>query len=65
MPHPRPIRLRTERGVTYGRAYSVGKTTFPRAKVVISTTGLMWEQKGQPHSPLNADVEDVDILING
>lgn len=37
---------------------------IPRAKVVISTTGLVWEQKGQSHSPLNAHMEDVDILIN-
>ena len=37
---------------------------IPKAKVVISTTGLVWEQKGQIHSPLRVHMESVDILIS-
>ena len=37
---------------------------IPKAKVVISTTGLVWEQKGQIHSPLRVHMESVDILVS-
>ena len=37
---------------------------IPSCRVVITTTGLVWEQKGQSHCTLNAHMEDIDILIN-
>ena len=37
---------------------------IPSCRVVITTTGLVWEQKGQSHSALNTHMEDIDILIN-
>ena len=37
---------------------------IPGARVVVATTGLIWEQKGQTHSPLRADMESLDVLIS-
>ena len=36
---------------------------IPKAKVVIATTGLVWEQKAHVHSVLRVHVEQVDILV--
>ena len=36
---------------------------IPGARVVIATTGLSWEQKGQAHSPLRAHMESLDVLV--
>ena len=36
---------------------------IPGARVVITTTGLIWEQKGQSHSALKAHMEGLDVLI--
>ena len=36
---------------------------IPKAKVVIATTGLVWEQKAHTHSPLRVHMEQVDILV--
>ena len=36
---------------------------IPGCKVVIVTTGLVWDQKGQTHSTLNTHMENVDLLI--
>ena len=36
---------------------------IPGSQVVIATTGLVWDQKGQSHSALNAHMENIDILI--
>ena len=33
-------------------------------RVVIVTTGLVWDQKGQTHSTLNTHMENVDLLIS-
>ena len=32
------------------------------ARVVVATAGLIWEQKGQTHSPLRAHMESLDVL---
>ena len=37
---------------------------IPGARVVITTTGLIWEQKGQTHSALKAHMERLDVLIS-
>ena len=37
---------------------------IPGSRVVIATTGLVWEQRGQSHSTLNTHLENVDILIS-
>ena len=37
---------------------------IPGARVVVTTTGLIWEQKGQTHSPLRAHMESLDVLIS-
>ena len=36
---------------------------IPKAKVVIATTGLVWEQKAHTHSPLRVHMEQIDILV--
>ena len=36
---------------------------IPGSRVVIVTTGLVWDQKGQTHSTLNSHMENVDFLI--
>ena len=36
---------------------------IPKAKVVIATTGSVWEQKAHIHSPLRAHMEKNDILV--
>ena len=37
---------------------------IPGARVVVATTGLIWEQKGQTHSPLRVHMESLDVLIS-
>ena len=37
---------------------------IPGSRVVIVTTGLVWDQKGQSHSTLNTHMENVDFLIS-
>ena len=37
---------------------------IPGARVVVATTGLIWEQKGQMHSPLRGHMESLDVLIS-
>ena len=37
---------------------------IPGARVVVATTGLIWEQKGQVHSPLRAHMEGLDVLVS-
>ena len=37
---------------------------IPGCRVVIVTTGLVWDQKGQTHSTLNTHMENVDLLIS-
>ena len=37
---------------------------IPGCHVVIVTTGLVWDQKGQIHSTLNTHMENVDLLIS-
>ena len=37
---------------------------IPGCHVVIATTGLVWDQKGQTHSTLNTHMENVDLLIS-
>ena len=37
---------------------------IPGARVVVATTGLIWEQKGHTHSPLKAHMESLDVLIS-
>ena len=41
-----------------------GKKNIPGCHVVIVTTGLVWDQKGQTHSTLNTHLENVDLLIS-
>ena len=36
---------------------------IPKAKVVIATTGSVWEQKAHMHSALRVHMEQVDILV--
>ena len=48
----------------YDRATQSCAAAIPKAKVVIATTGLVWEQKGQLHSPLRVHMESVDLLIS-
>ena len=40
------------------------QTYIPGCHVVIVTTGLVWDQKGQTHSTLNTHMENVDLLIS-
>ena len=37
---------------------------IPGSRVVIVTTGSVWDQKGQSHSTLNTHMESVDFLIS-
>ena len=37
---------------------------IPGSHVVIVTTGLVWDQKGQTHSTLNSHMENIDLLIS-
>ena len=37
---------------------------IPGCRVVIVTTGLVWDQKGQTHSTLNTQMENVDLLVS-
>ena len=37
---------------------------IPGCRVVIATTGLVWDQLGQAHSTLNTHMENVDLLIS-
>ena len=46
----------------YDLAMQKCASAIPKPKVVIATTGLVWEQKAQTHSPLRVHMESVDIL---
>ena len=48
----------------YDKAMFHSTGLIPGAKVVVTTTGLIWEQKGQAHSPLRAHMESVDVLVS-
>ena len=48
----------------YDLATQTCAAAIAKAKVVIATTGLVWEQKGQIHSPLRVHMESVDILVS-
>ena len=48
----------------YDLQASQAASYIPGSHVVIVTTGLVWDQKGQTHSTLNAHMENVDFLIS-
>ena len=48
----------------YDKAMFHSTGLIPGARVVVTTTGLIWEQKGQAHSPLRAHMESVDVLVS-
>ena len=48
----------------YDKAMLHCASIIPGARVVITTTGLIWEQKGQIHSALRAHMESLDVLIS-
>ena len=43
---------------------SQAASRIPGSRVVIVTTGLLWDQKAQCHSTLNEHMENVDFLIS-
>ena len=47
----------------YDLAMQYWSGAIPKAKVVIATTGLVWEQKAHMHSSLRVHMEQVDILV--
>ena len=47
----------------YDLAMQYCSGAIPKAKVVIATTGLVWEQKAHMHSSLRVHMEQVDILV--
>ena len=47
----------------YDLRASEAASYIPGCHVVIVTTGLVWDQKGQTHSTLNTHMENVDLLI--
>ena len=49
---------------TYDLRASEAAPYIPGCRVVIVTTGLVWDQKGQTHSTLNTHMENVDLLIS-
>ena len=49
---------------TYDLRASDAASYIPGCHVVIATTGLVWDQKGQTHSALNTHMENVDLLIS-
>ena len=49
---------------TYDLRASDAASYIPGCHVVIATTGLVWDQKGQTHSTLNTHMENVDLLIS-
>ena len=49
---------------TYDLRASEAAPHIPGCRVVIVTTGLVWDQKGQTHSTLNTHMENVDLLIS-
>ena len=46
----------------YDLAMQYCSGAIPKAKVVIATTGLVWEQKAHTHSALRVHMEQIDIL---
>ena len=48
----------------YDLRASEAASYIPGCHVVIVTTGLVWDQKGQIHSTLNTHMENVDLLIS-
>ena len=48
----------------YDLRASEAASYIPGCHVVIVTTGLVWDQKGQTHSTLNTHMENVDLLIS-
>ena len=48
---------------SYDRLLLHCKSIIPGARVVVTTAGLIWGQKGQTHSSLRAHVESLDVLI--
>ena len=48
----------------YDKAMFHSTGLIPGAKVVVTTTGLIWEQKGQAHSPLRVHMESLDVLVS-
>ena len=48
----------------YDLRASEAASYIPGGRVVIVTTGLVWDQKGQTHSTLDTHMENVDILIS-
>ena len=48
----------------YDLRASEAASFIPGCHVVIVTTGLVWDQKGQTHSTLNTYMENVDLLIS-
>ena len=51
-------------GTAFDLPASQAASRIPSCRVVIATTGLVWEQKGQSHSTLNTHMENVDFLIS-
>ena len=49
---------------TYDKVMFHCSGLIPGARVVVATTGLIWEQKGRTHSPLKARMESLDVLIS-
>ena len=47
----------------YDLAMQYCSGAIPKAKVVIATTGLVWEQKAHVHSALRVHMEQIDILV--
>ena len=48
----------------YDLRASDASSYIPGCHVVIVTTGLVWDQKGQTHSTLNTHMENIDLLIS-
>ena len=48
----------------YDKAMFHSTGLIPGARVVVTTTGLIWEQKGQAHSSLRMHMESVDVLVS-
>ena len=64
----RPVRREEAETNTACTAYDLrasdAASYIPGCHVVIVTTGLVWDQKGQTHSTLNTHMENVDLLIS-
>ena len=64
----RPVGREEAEANTASTAYdlraSQAASYIPGSHVVIVTTGLVWDQKGQTHSTLNSHMENIDLLIS-